>query len=274
LATRLHGRGLPWSFRVHGTLEFDNVDAHAISDKVRLADRVVCVSDFSRAQLMRLVEPEHWSKLVVVHCGVEPAAYAGDGAALHRNPVEILTVGRLEAMKGFPLLIDAFAQLVRAGIDVRLTVVGDGPDAERLRGQVSRHGIADRVTLTGALDAEAVTQRLSTADIFCLPSFAEGVPVVLMEAMAAGVPVVSTRVMGIPELVEDETSGLLVAPGRVSPLVAALRRLAEDPATRRAMGRAGRAAIAAGFDVDTSAGQLLELFRSVEPPHARLRSAS
>lgn len=244
----------PWSFTMHGPLEFDEVRAHAIPAKIRDAAFVACVSDFCRAQLMRMVEPDHWDKLHIVHCGVEPERFAVAERA-PREPVEILSIGRLEPMKGFTVLIEAVGVLARQGLAVRLTVVGDGPQRAALEAAAG-----PEVTFTGALGAPAVAERLAMADVFCLSSFAEGVPVVLMEAMASGLPVVATRIMGIPELVRDGQSGLLVAPGRVEPLADALARLVRDPRLRRDLGAAGRAAVAAEFDVRDSAARLRELF--------------
>jgi glycosyltransferase involved in cell wall biosynthesis len=250
---------LPWSFTMHGPLEFDEVEAHAIGDKVRDAEFVACISDFCRAQLMRLVEPEHWDKLQVVHCGVEPERYRAPERAA-RDVVELLSIGRLEPMKGFAVLIEAVAELVRAGEPLRLTIVGDGPQRAALEALAARELPADRFAFTGALGAPEVTRRLAEADVFCLPSFAEGVPVVLMEAMASGLPVIATQIMGIPELVRSGESGLLVPPGRPEPLAAAIRRLARDPALRVAYGEAGRATVEGSFDVRDSARTLQALF--------------
>jgi glycosyltransferase involved in cell wall biosynthesis len=250
-------RGTTWSFTMHGPLEFDEVARYGIPEKLARADLVVCISDFARAQLMRQVDRSHWGKLHVVHCGVEPDRYASNGRRAD-GPLEVVSVGRLAAMKGFPVLIDAVASLQEP---VRLTLVGDGPDGDALREQAASAG-AD-VTFAGALGADEVTGVLRRADVFCLPSFAEGVPVVLMEAMASGLPVVTTSVMGIPELVRDGVSGVLVPPGRPERLAGALRVLAEEPETRRAMGEAGRATVEREFDVDRSAGQLLRLFTAI-----------
>jgi glycosyltransferase involved in cell wall biosynthesis len=262
LAATLLGR--PWSFTMHGPLEFDEVRAHAIPDKVRRAQFVACISDFTRAQLMRMVEPAHWEKLHVVHCGLEPERYRTPARA-PGDAVEIVTIGRLEPMKGFAVLLEAVARLER----VRLTIIGDGPERAALEARAN-----GAVTFTGALGAPEVAERLAGADMFCLPSFAEGVPVVLMEAMASGLPVVATRIMGIPELVRDGETGLLVPPGRVEPLVAALGRLAKDPALRRAYGEAGRAAVVEAFDVRDSAAALQALFASGCRPRPRRAPAA
>jgi glycosyltransferase involved in cell wall biosynthesis len=253
LAARLLDR--PWSFTMHGPLEFDAVEAYAIADKVRDAAFVVCTSDFYRAQLMRLVEPAHWGKLQIVHCGVRPEDYAAPA----REPaelVEVLAVGRLEPMKGFGVLVDAVARLVRKGEPVRLTIVGDG--SQRAELEARARGLP--ITFLGALGAPEVTEQLRAAHVFCLASFAEGMPVVLMEAMASALPVISTQIMGIPELVRHGESGLLVAPGRSDELAAAIRRLVREPESRAAFGEAGRARVAADFDVRASARRLHELF--------------
>ncbi len=268
LAAALLGREVTWSFTMHGPLEFDDVGGHGIADKVRDAAFVVCISDFARSQLMRLVEPEHWDKLHVVHCGVQAADYADglpDGSHTAAG-FTVVTVGRLAPMKGFAVLLDAVARLARDGYDVRLRVVGDGPDADGLAERARALEVDGRVTFRGALNSAEVAGELRDADAFCLPSFAEGVPVVLMEAMAAGLPVVATRVMGIPELVTDGESGLLVAPGRDEPLAAALAALANDPQRRQAMGQAGRRTVIEGFDADRSAEQLLQLFETRGAP--------
>jgi glycosyltransferase involved in cell wall biosynthesis len=276
LSAELAGR--PWSFTMHGPLDFDEVERHRIAEKVARARLVVCISDFARAQLMRLVDPVHWDKLHVVHCGVLPSEYGPP-----RTPsgtFEIASVGRLAPMKGFGILLEALAALRRDGVDARLTLAGDGPQRSALEAAARRLGIADSVTFAGALGADEVSALLRRADVFCLPSFAEGVPVVLMEAMASRLPVVATAVMGVPELVRSGESGLLVPPGRAEPLAAALGELAADPELRERMGAAGRATVKAEFDVERSATALLALFEgrgavtpaAVEPAPAAVRA--
>jgi glycosyltransferase involved in cell wall biosynthesis len=261
LATALRGDAATWSFTMHGPLEFDDVRLHGIAGKVRGAAFVACISDFARAQLMRLVEPEYWAKLQIVHCGVEPAAYSAERLPRPAGqPLRVLSVGRLDPMKGFSVLLEALADLRDEGVALNLTLVGDGPERARLEAAARRFGLTERVRFTGALGAADVTGLLAEADLFCLPSFAEGVPVVLMEAMAAGLPVVATSVMGIPELVTDGRTGLLVSPGRPEPLAKALRRLAGHAEMRHAFGTEGRAVVQAAFDVDDAARTLQRLF--------------
>jgi colanic acid/amylovoran biosynthesis glycosyltransferase len=247
-----------WSFSAHG-VDIDDADQAALAEKVRDADLVVCVSDAGRSRLMALVDEPEWSKLQVVHCGVDLEAFPPVGREASAG-FSILSVGRLVAVKGYGVLVEAVASLVAADLDARLTLVGDGPQRGALEAFVSQRGLSDRVRFAGRVGQDEIGAYYRAADVFCLPSFAEGVPVVLMEAMASGLPVVSTRVNGIPELVEDGVSGLLVAPGRSDLLAAALRELAEDPAHRAELGQAGRARVAEAFEVDACAAQLAGLF--------------
>ncbi len=166
------------------------------------------------------------------------------------GPLRILFVGRLVPEKGPSVLLDAVAHLRSAPdpLDVEVRIVGAGPLADELRRQSVDQGTADRVTLVGPLGNEELPDQYAWADVFCLPSFAEGVPVVLMEAMATGLPVVTTAIAGIPELVRDGVTGRLVPPGRVDQLASALRDLADDTADgRSALGQAARARVREEF---------------------------
>jgi colanic acid/amylovoran biosynthesis glycosyltransferase len=262
LAAAVGGPGWSWSFTMHGPTELYDVTWFRLAAKVESAAFVVCISDFARSQLMGLVGAEHWDKLTVVPCGVDTRALQPrpSNGARAEGPVSVLSVGRLVPVKGQLVLLEAVAELVRAGRDVRLALVGGGPMHDALAVAARRLGIEGRVELTGPLGHPAVVERIRRADVFCLPSFAEGVPVVLMEAMALGVPVLTTRVMGIPELVEDGVSGLLVAPGSRGELVAGLRRLIDDAPLRAALGEAARQRVEAEHDLDRSAAQLHALF--------------
>jgi glycosyltransferase involved in cell wall biosynthesis len=262
LAASLGGRGWSWSFTMHGSTEFFDVREHRLPQKVERALLVVCVSDHGRSQLMSLVGPAQWDKLRVVRCGIDLSAFdvaerSRDGAA-----PEILTVGRVVPVKGQALLVEAVAELARRGVDVRLTVVGDGPQIDELRARARRLGVAERIAFAGAVGQDRIRDYYERADVFALPSFAEGLPVVLVEAMATGLPVVASRITGIPEVVEEGVSGLLVVPGRADDLTRALELIAaEAPERRAAMGRAGRERVAAEFDIERTAVELRELFQ-------------
>ena len=166
---------------------------------------------------------------------------------------EILCVGRLVALKGRSVLIEACAQLRDQGVPARVTLVGDGPARAELEALSGRAGVAEVVNFAGSIGQDGLRACFAAADVFCLPSLAEGLPVVLMEAMAFGVPVISTRIMGIPELVEDEVTGLLVTPGRTDALVTALLRMWRDAGLRTELVRGGRERVRANHDVTESA---------------------
>jgi colanic acid/amylovoran biosynthesis glycosyltransferase len=252
-ARRAGRRGGGWSFSAHGT-DITDADPGVLAAKIRDADLVVCVSDHGRAQLMVLVGEEHWPKLHVVHCGIDLADFAS--AAPERaadGQVRLLAVGRLVAVKGHGVLIEAVARLAAEGVDAIATIVGDGPRRAALEALARELGVAGRVRFAGRVGQDDIRRFYAEADVFCLPSFAEGVPVVLMEAMAAGVPVVASRISGIPELVDDGVTGVLVPPGRPDRLAGAVRALAADPAGRERLAAAGRERIEAEFEVRASA---------------------
>lgn len=259
---------IPHSFTEHGPDIFFAADRWRLDEKVARADFVVCISHFCRSQMMLFSDRQHWSKLRIVHCGIDPAAYG-------RRPREgfgqrILFVGRLTAVKGVPLLLEAVARVRAAHPGVQLTVVGAGDDRAGLEAQAAALGLGDAVRFAGLMPQDQVAARLEESDILVLPSFAEGVPVVLMEAMASRIPVIATRVGGVQELVADGESGFVVPPGCVDSLAGRLDALLGDPDLCRRMGEAGRRAVQGDFDTAREAGWLLALLRGTAPP-GRLR---
>jgi colanic acid/amylovoran biosynthesis glycosyltransferase len=260
LVAHFGGKGWSWSFTMHGPSEFDDVTRYALAEKVRSARFVACISDYCRSQLMKLVEDEHWAKLAIVHCGIDPTTWEVAERGGRTGRLELLSVGRLVADKGQGVLLDALAALRRDGHDVRATFAGDGPDRAGLERRAQRLGLADAVAFEGSVGQDRVRDLYGAADVFCLPSFAEGVPVVLMEAMATGLPVVTTRIMGIPELVEHGVSGELVPPGRPDALAGAIARLATDADRRAACGHAGREKVVAEYDVRAWVAELHDLY--------------
>ncbi len=268
-ARRSRGVGGPrsWSATVHGPVEFLD---RRLGTKLADAVGVVCISDFARSQVMTQLDETHWDKLEVVHCGLDVAGFGarGNGSAApaeeapERRTVRLLCVGRLISLKGQAILLEAMAELLARGLDVRLTVVGDGPRREELIARGEQLGLADRVEWTGAVGQDEISHYYAEADVFCLPSFAEGVPTVLMEAMLTKTPVVATRIAGVAELVDDGESGLLVPPGRADLLAAAVERLARDPGLRSRLAGAGRGKVEAEFDAARSAERLARLFEA------------
>lgn len=259
IATTMAGLGL--SFTEHGPATFLQPHQWHLDTKARLARFVACISDFCRSQMMMFSQTADWAKMHIVHCGVDPSLFAmrtHDGAAK-----QVLFVGRLAAVKGLPMLLEAWAKVAKQYPKVTLKLVGDGPDRNSLQQQVSALGLANRVIFTGYQSQAQVRQHLVDTDVFVMASFAEGVPVVLMEAMAAGVPVVATRIAGVSELVEDGRSGLLVPPGNAHALAEAMTTLIGDAALRRQFGGVGRAHVEAQFDVNREADKLHRLFMQV-----------
>ncbi len=244
---------IPFSFTLHGPDIFFAPDHWRLDKKIEKAAFVACISHFCRSQGMSFSSPDQWSKLHIVHCGVDPSRYADAGAS---DPQKLLFVGRLAAVKGLPILFQALVNLP----DVALTVVGDGPDRASLQDQARDLGLSNRVDFVGYKSQDEVADYLKSHAIFVLPSFAEGVPVVLMEAMAAQRAVVTTRIAGVPELVEEGTSGLLVPPGDVRALSEALKQICNDPDQAEKMGQAGRKTVVREYTAKKEAAWLSALF--------------
>lgn len=257
--------GIPFSFTLHGPDIFFEPHHWRLDEKISQASFVSCISHFCRSQAMAFSPSEQWGKLHIVHCGVDPNRYGNDGNDGNDGNVgggtgcNLLFVGRLAAVKGLPVLFDALERLQATHSDIRLTIVGDGPDREAL--EMRAKGLGEMVRFVGYKSQNEVAEMLGEADIFVLPSFAEGLPVVLMEALAARVPVVTTRIAGVAELVEDGVSGILVAPGDSAGLAGAIVRVLDNANLREKMGRAGRAKVIAEFDVARESawlGQIIE----------------
>ena len=255
-----------WSFTAHGTDVLADAPAR-LAEKVRSAAVVVCVSDFGRSQLMRLVDEQHWPKLRLIRCGLG-GDWSGDVVRTAAANVQLLSVGRLEREKGHSLLVEAMGRLATCPPRVEAELVGDGSLRDRLVRRVAELGISDRVHFAGSVGQDSIRSHYHRADIFCLPSLGEGIPVVLMEAMATGLPVVAPRIMGIPELVEDGVSGLLVAPGRPEELATAIEKLASDPALRARLGEAGRRKVRTDYDIERSADLLVDTFSELPATRA------
>jgi glycosyltransferase involved in cell wall biosynthesis len=266
LATRIGAAVEPeqpwsWSFTMHGPTEFADLRHYRLAEKLSDASFVVCISDFARSQLMALSDPDDWDRLEVIHVGIPVDQFTRSAPPQPTSrPPSILYIGRLVPEKGQAVLLEAVALLAGRGHNVEVTLAGDGALRGDLEARAERLGIGPQVSFLGAVGQDRLRELYEGASIFCLPSFAEGVPVVLMEAMAMALPVVSTRITGIPELIEDGVGGLLVAPGRPDELADRLETLLSDPALCRDLGAHGREAVLREFDAERSATQLYELF--------------
>ena len=253
--------GPTWSMTVHGPAEFDRRPLLNLPEKIKRAAFVVAVSSFGRSQLYRCIAHQHWRKIHVVHCGLDDAFYAvtRENMRTHR----LLCVGRLSEPKGQLLLLEAVKILADKGTVVELVLAGDGEMRRELEDYAAHNNIADLVRFTGWISNEQIRQEILDAAALVLPSFAEGLPVVIMEAMALRRPVISTYIAGIPELVKSGEHGWLVPAGDVGALVEVLEALLiATRETLNSVGEAARLRAIERHNIDDSAYQLREFFRA------------
>jgi colanic acid/amylovoran biosynthesis glycosyltransferase len=252
----------PFSLTVHGPDEFYDVEKFYLRQKVESAKFIVCISDFCRSQIMRLVDPVHWGKMHVVRQGVDPDLFRPTRQEQEAGKVlEVLCVGRLIASKGQLILLRACDLLLRRGYSFRVRLVGTGPDREQLQAFAVQKNLP--VILEGARSNYEIRRLLDRADVFALASFAEGVPVALMEAMAMEVPCVSTCVAGIPELIRNGLDGLLVPASSAEAMASALGWLLDDSLLRRRLGAAGRTRVEEDYNLAQNVHSLATVFRDL-----------
>ena len=259
LVRTLGGPG--YSFTSHGPEEFDAPRALSLGLKLDNSAFAVGVSQFGRSQLSRWARFATWDRLHVVHCGIEPEKFP-DPKPVPDGPLRLVAIGRFVEQKGQMVLVEAMAKLKDRCHGLHLTLIGDGemrPDLERA---IDRHGLRDQVTLTGWLSEAEVLNQLQQAHVLVMPSFAEGLPMVIMEAMAAGRPAIATFVAGTPELVRECATGWLVPAGDVQALASQIADVAEmDAEALNQMGLQARQRVLERHDVAVEAGKLAELFR-------------
>ena len=258
--------GLPYSFTAHGSDL--HVDRTMLPTKVAEAAFVVAISRDNRSVIESEVGSRASGKVEVIHCGIDRGVFT-QAERSPGGPLRIVAVGTLHEVKGQRYLIDACRLLKERGVPFSCRIIGDGPDHEALASAIEGAGLSDDVTLVGRVTSDAVADELRAADVLAAPSVPtsggkrEGIPVVLMEAMASGLPVVASRLSGIPELVTDGVDGLLVPAGDASALADALATLAASPETRTRFGLAGRQTIAREFDVEVNASRLRDRILAV-----------
>lgn len=254
--------GIDWSLTLHGISDFDYPHGPLLPEKIAQARFLACVSHFGRAQAMRVSPPEQWCKLIIARCGVDPttlpARKAHDGTRLR-----LVQVARLSPEKGQMGLIEAFAAAVQRGLDAELVIVGDGPDQPRIAAKIAALGMGDRISLPGRKPEIEALAFTASADIFVLSSFMEGLPVVLMEALALGVPVIAPAIAGVPELVEHHVSGLTFPAGSWTELTERILELAADPALRARLAAAGKARVEAEFAIDRAVEPMVQALSAV-----------
>ena len=252
--------GFTYSVTMHGSEEFDKPYVWKLREKIHGAAFIAAVSSYCRSQLWRHVEAEDWAKIAIVHCGIDES-FLGAPTTPVPTANHLVCVGRLCEQKAQLLLIAATAKVVARGIDVFLTLAGDGDMRGDVEAAIARHRLGDRVTITGWVTGDEIRALLADSKALVLPSFAEGLPVVIMEAMAMARPVLSTRITGIPELVRDGIDGILVTAGDEDELADAMERLlTADQATLDAMGASGKARVGERHAASTEAAKLATLF--------------
>lgn len=255
--------GIPWSMTVHGPHDFVEPYRWALPAKLADAALTVFIAEFGRSQGMLLSPPDVWPRFHVVRCGLDER-FLGQPPSPIPESAHLVFVGRLSPEKGPLLLVEALARLRGEGVEATLTLIGDGPSRRDLEAALRRHGLGQAVTLLGWQASDRVRDEIRRARALVLPSFAEGLPIVIMEALALHRPVVSTYVAGIPELVEPGVCGLLTPPGSVDALVEAIRRVATASCDELAgWGAAGAQRVARFHDAAANARQLAGLFESV-----------
>jgi len=257
LASSLAGIG--FSMTVHGSDFYFDPTHWALREKVKLSLFIVCISHYCKSQMMLFSDQEDWHRLKIVHCGIDPERFGY--ADVRETGGNLLYIGRLAAEKGIPVLFESLSLLAGRGYDFLVTMVGDGPDRAALEEMAVRLGISDRLTFAGYAGQDEVKEHLQKSDVLILPSFAEGVPVTLMEAMACGVPVIGTQVGGVPELIEHDRTGQLVPPADSATLADAIIRYLDDPELRERVSRQGREKVVQDFNLTTELDKLTLLFR-------------
>ena len=258
---------LPYSLTIHGPEELQNTASYHLRQKLAQASFIVCISDFCRSQLQQITPPAQWLKFSVIRLGVadtlldRPAQHSdADGTAAH--PVGLLCVGRLVPEKGQRLLLQAVDRLRQRGLHLHLTLAGDGVDRASLQQEAAVLDLTAHVTFAGSLAHATALDLCAAADIFVLPSFAEGIPVALMEAMALEVPCISTTVAGIPELIGSGVNGMLVPPSNLEALTATLARLITDPPLRHRLATAARQQVQEHYRLGSNLQQLAHLLQT------------
>lgn len=261
--------GPPYSFTVHGPDEFDRPQELDLRGKIADAKFTIAISSFGKSQLMRWSDPAHWNRIAIVRCGVDESFLEAAEAQAMTEAPKLCCVARLSAQKGLPLLVEAAALIDRRGVDFHLTLVGDGEMRQEVERMIDANGLGAKISIAGWSSSEAVRSHILNARAMVLPSFAEGLPVVIMEALALSRPVIATAIAGTPELVDD-SCGWLIPAGSVERLAEAMIEALSLPVQdleRR--GAEGRRRVLEWHDSRINGAQLLQL---IAQPHGMATS--
>jgi colanic acid/amylovoran biosynthesis glycosyltransferase len=249
------------SVTFHGSAEFLNPAAFRLAEKIQASLFCCAISQYGVSQLMYACGYAEWPKLELTSLGVDPERFQPRPFRPSPSPFQIVCVGQLAPVKGLHLLIAAIAALVKEGRHIRLQFAGDGPERTALRQDVESRGLSGQVSFEGNVNQDKLLDLYRESDALVMSSLAEGLPVVLMEAMAMEIPCVAPWVNGIPEIVTHETDGLLVPPGDAEALARAIARLMDDAELRRILGQKARLKILKKFDLQRNTEYLADVFR-------------
>lgn len=254
-----------YSITIHGPHIFFEPLVWALDLKLKYAKFFACISHYCKSQIMLFSQPEDWHKLKIVHCGIDLDKFQYDPTPvrdLKKSPAQLLYVGRLSSEKGVQILLQSLSVLLAKGFDFRMTLLGDGAERKALENFVDEVGLSEKVVFAGFANQDEVRDALKESDIFILPSFAEGVPVSLMEAMATGVPVIGTNVGGVTELIEHDVSGIVVSPADANALGAAILKYLESRELRAKVKDAAYSQVVKNFnlrhEIDKLASHFME----------------
>jgi colanic acid/amylovoran biosynthesis glycosyltransferase len=260
---------IPYSFTMHASMIW--LDPIAFANKLKTCAFCVSISEYNKRYVVDTYGAELADKIHIVHCGLDPESDRVSTVTKDQTQsFEILGVGQLNRRKGFHILIPALTILRDRGVDFKCTIIGNGDEMTVLQDLVERDQLHDNVELAGAVLHEDVKKKLGQADAFVLPcvisedGWRDGIPVALMEAMLNEVPVVSTDILGLPELIDHEISGLLVPAEDVEALADSLARLSAEPQLRARLGEKGRQKVLQDFNNELSASKLLSLIESCQ----------
>lgn len=249
---------IDFSFTLHGPGIFYEPHTWRLDEKINHAKFVACISFFCRSQAAVFADPKDIQKLEIIHCGIEPSKLK---AAKHtKDRQQILFIARLAELKGIADLIEAIEKISDQYTNLKLSIIGDGPERKRFEALVKKKELESIIEFKGYLSQSEVASHLSNSDVLVLPSYAEGVPVTLMEALGSGVPVIATQVGGVSELVEDQINGIIIRPGDTNQLAEALKTLIYNPELRNLYGQKGKEKVLADFNSELEAKKLQNLF--------------
>jgi glycosyltransferase involved in cell wall biosynthesis len=251
--------GIPYSITIHGTDEFYGLALYRLPQKIESASFACCIGRYCRSQAMKASAPDQWEKLEICPLGIDPEVFTPRQAATG-GPFEILCVGRLVPAKGQSILLAAAAKLIERGRNLHVSLVGDGPARALFEAVAARLKLTGHVKFHGSVTQDRIRNYLERADAFVLPSFAEGVPVTLMEAMAMEIPSVSTFIGGIPELIQSGENGILVPPSDPDLLADAIEKLIADPELCARLGRAGRRTVVSRYNLRSNVERKASIF--------------